>query len=59
MIITDLSQITPLNKAINLKDVAIHQGLTKYLSILNNWHNFLKHTQINTFPRWDKLLPLI
>ena len=34
MIITDLSQTTPLNKAVNLKDVAIHQGLTKCLSVL-------------------------
>lgn len=34
MIITDLSQTTPLNKTINLKDVAIHQGLTRCLSIL-------------------------
>jgi hypothetical protein len=34
MIITDLSQTTPLNKAVNLKDVAIHQGLTKCLSLL-------------------------
>ena len=34
MIITDLSLETPLNKAVNLKDVAIHQGLTKCLSVL-------------------------
>lgn len=34
MIITDLSQNTPLNKAVNLKDVAIHQGLTRCLSVL-------------------------
>lgn len=34
MIITDLSQTTPLNKAVNLKNVAIHQGLTKCLSVL-------------------------
>ena len=34
MIITDLSQTTPLNKKINLKEVAIHQGLTRCLSLL-------------------------
>ena len=34
MIITDLSLETPLNQAVNLKDVAIHQGLTKCLSVL-------------------------
>lgn len=34
MIITDLSQDTPLNKAINLKEVALHQGLTRCLSLL-------------------------
>ncbi len=34
MIITDLSLTTPLNKSVNLKDVALHQGLTKCLSIL-------------------------
>ena len=34
MIITDLSQSTPLNKAVNLKEVAIHQGITHCVSIL-------------------------
>ncbi len=34
MIITDLSQTTPLNKSINLKDIALHQGMTKCLSML-------------------------
>ena len=34
MIITDLSQETPLNKTINLKDIALHQGLTRCLSLL-------------------------
>ena len=34
MIITDLSQTTPLNQAVNLKEVAIHQGLIKCLSVL-------------------------
>ena len=34
MIITDLSQETPLNKAVNLKDIALHKGLTRCLSIL-------------------------
>ena len=34
MIITDLSQSTPLNNAINLKEVALHRGITRCLSIL-------------------------
>ena len=34
MIITDLSQTTPLNKAVNLKDIAFHRGMTKCLSLL-------------------------
>lgn len=34
MIITDLSQTTPLNKAVNLKEVTIHQGITHCVSIL-------------------------
>lgn len=34
MIITDLSQTPPLNKTINLKDVALHKGPTKCLSLL-------------------------
>jgi len=34
MIITDLSQDTPLNKAINLKEIALHKGISNCLSIL-------------------------
>ena len=34
MIITDLSQETPLNQAVNLKDVNLHQGMTNCLSII-------------------------
>jgi|GEM_PF-2663363 hypothetical protein len=34
MIITDLSQTTPLNKAVNLKDVTIHKGITHCVSVL-------------------------
>ncbi|MBQ4493861.1 MAG: hypothetical protein II972_04615 [Elusimicrobiaceae bacterium] len=34
MIITDLSQTTPLNKTINLKDVALHIGISNCLSLL-------------------------
>ncbi len=34
MIITDLSQTTPLNEAVNLKDIALHQGITNCVSVL-------------------------
>ena len=34
MIITDLSQDTPINKAVNLKDIALHQGLSNCLSLI-------------------------
>lgn len=34
MIITDLSLDTPLNKAVNLKDIAIHAGIAKCYSII-------------------------
>ena len=34
MIITDLSQTTPLNKTINLKDVALHIGMSNCLNLL-------------------------
>ena len=34
MIITDLSLETPLNKAVNLKDVALHQGISRCISVL-------------------------
>ena len=34
MIITDLSQTSPLNLAVNLKDIALHKGLTRCLSVL-------------------------
>ena len=34
MIITDLSLETPLNKKINLKDIALHQGITNCISLL-------------------------
>ena len=34
MIITDLSQSTPLNKAVNLKDIALHAGIAKCYSII-------------------------
>lgn len=34
MIITDLSQTPPLNETINLKNVALHKGPTKSLSVL-------------------------
>ena len=34
MIITDLSQTTPINKAINLKDSALHIGVADCCSIL-------------------------
>ncbi|MBO4707553.1 MAG: hypothetical protein J5594_03215 [Elusimicrobiaceae bacterium] len=34
MIITDLSQETPLNKAVNLKDIAVHAGIAKCYSII-------------------------
>lgn len=34
MIITDLSQTSPLNQAVNLKDIALHKGLTRCLSVL-------------------------
>ena len=34
MIITDLSQTTPLNKAVNLKDIALHAGIANCYSII-------------------------
>ena len=34
MIITDLSQTTPINKAINLKDSALHTGISDCCSII-------------------------
>lgn len=34
MIITDLSLDTPLNKSINLKDIALHVGMSNCLSLL-------------------------
>ena len=34
MIITDLSQTTPLNKSINLKDSALHTGIADCCSII-------------------------
>lgn len=34
MIITDLSQTTPINKAINLKDSALHTGIADCCSII-------------------------
>ena len=34
MIITDLSLETPLNKAVNLKNIALHQGITNCVSLL-------------------------
>ena len=34
MIITDLSQTTPLNKTVNLKEIALHTGISSCLSIL-------------------------
>ena len=34
MIITDLSQTTPLNKTVNLKDIVLHTGISNCLSIL-------------------------
>lgn len=34
MIITDLSLETPLNKAVNLKDIAIHAGIAKCYSVI-------------------------
>ena len=34
MIITDLSQTTPINETINLKDIAVHQGLSNCLSLI-------------------------
>ena len=34
MIITDLSQTTPINKAINLKDSALHTGIADWCSII-------------------------
>lgn len=34
MIITDLSLETPLNKAVNLKDIALHQGISHCVSLL-------------------------
>ena len=34
MIITDLSQSTPLNKAVNLKDIALHAGIANCYSII-------------------------
>lgn len=34
MIITDLSQTTPLNNAVDLRNIALHQGLVKCISIL-------------------------
>ena len=34
MIITDLSQTTPLNKAVNLKDIAVHAGIANCYSII-------------------------
>ena len=34
MIITDLSQTTPLNKAVNLRDIALHAGIANCYSII-------------------------
>ena len=34
MIITDLSQTTPLNKSVNLKDIALHAGIANCYSII-------------------------
>ncbi len=34
MIITDLSLETPLNKAVNLKDIALHTGIANCYSII-------------------------
>lgn len=34
MIITDLSQTTPINKAVNLKDIALHAGIANCYSII-------------------------
>lgn len=34
MIITDLSQTTPINKSINLKDSALHTGIADCCSII-------------------------
>lgn len=34
MIITDLSLETPLNKAVNLKDIAVHAGIANCYSII-------------------------
>lgn len=34
MIITDLSLETPLNKAVNLKDIALHAGIANCYSII-------------------------
>lgn len=34
MIITDLSLETPLNKAVNLKDIAVHAGISNCYSII-------------------------
>lgn len=34
MIITDLSQTTPLNKSVNLKDIALHAGIASCYSLI-------------------------
>ena len=34
MIITDLSQTTPLNEAVNLKDIALHAGIANCYSLI-------------------------
>ena len=35
MIITDLSLETPLNKAVNLKDIAVHAGIANCYSVIS------------------------
>ena len=34
MIITDLSQTTPLNQAVNLRDIAVHAGIANCYSLI-------------------------
>ena len=34
MIITDLSQTTPINEKVNLKDIALHQGISSCASLI-------------------------
>ena len=60
MIITDLSLTTPLNKSVNLKDIALHAGIANCYSLIATGtitgtpKLTISHDGTNFYPLYDR-----